>query len=438
MIEASMSAPIRIRPPDRSAILSSLRAGVVPARGLQHFQVGRSREIKALVDDIDSVAAGGSSVRFVIGRYGAGKTFFLQLVRTIALEKKFVCLNADLTPDRRLHAGGGQARALYTELLANASTRTKPEGGAIGAIVESFATSAVQEATASGEEPGAVISRRLAELSELPGGYDFAQVVQHYWNAYESGEDELREAAVRWLRGEYATRTDARGQLPGVRTIIDDSNVYESLKLLARFVRLAGYAGLMVTLDEMVNLHRIGNAQARRSNYEQILHMLNSGLQGGAQGMAVVMSGTPEFLTDTRRGLYSYEALATRLAENSFATEDIIDVSGPVIRLDTLTPEDIYLLLTKLVAVHAAGRDEGEIVDDAAVRAFIAHCDEVIGTSYFQTPRNTIKTFIDLLSVLEQNPDLQWPGLLAGIGRPQISDNPASLGPDDELADFEL
>jgi hypothetical protein len=433
-----MSEPLRIRPPERDAILGSLRAGVVPGRGLRHIQVGRAREIEALVGDLDRVKDGGSSVRFVIGRYGAGKTFFMQLIRTIALEKKMVTVHADLTPDRRLHATGGQARALYSEMMANAATRTQPEGGAISAIIERFATSAVQEAKDTGADVQDVIRVRLESLTELPGGYDFAHVVGRYWHAYENGDDELRAAAIQWFRGEFANKTEASRAL-GVRsiTIIDDSNVYESLKLFAQFVRLAGYTGLLVCLDEMVNLHRIGNSQARRSNYEQILHIVNNGLQGGAKHLGVIMSGTPEFLTDTRRGLYSYEALQTRLAENTFAGEGIVDVSGTVIRLDTLSPEDIYVLLTKLVAIYSIGRDK-PIIDDAAVRAFITHCNDVIGASYFQTPRNTIKSFIDLLSVLDQNPDLGWEMLLARIDKTEIQDNPAALDGDDEMADFVL
>jgi hypothetical protein len=430
-----MPDPIRIRPAERDAVVSSLRAGVVPARGLRHIQVGRAREIEALVGDLDRVADGGSSVRFVIGRYGAGKTFFMHLVRTIAQEKKFVTVYADLTPDRRLHATGGQARALYSELMVNMATRTQPDGGALGAVVERFVTSAIDQAKAEQREVAETISQKLASLTELPGGYDFAHVIGRYWEGWESGNDDLRSAAIRWLRAEFSTRTDARQAL-GVRTIIDDANVYDHLKLFARFVRLAGYSGLLVSLDEMVNLHRIGNAQARRSNYEQVLNIVNNGLQGGAEGLGVVMSGTPEFLTDTRRGLYSYEALQTRLAENSFAAEGLVDVSGAVIRLDTLSPEDIYVLLGKLLAVYGANRESAPQLDDDAVRAFIAHCSEVIGSSYFQTPRNTIKSFLDLVAILDQNPDAQWQSLLSNLGADSIADSPH--GTDDELSDFEL
>jgi len=422
----------RIRPRERDAIIQSLRAGVVPRTGLRHVQVGRVAEVEALVSDLDRLEDGGSAIRFVIGEYGAGKTFFLQLVRLIALEKKFVTVHADLTPERRLYGSGGQARSLYAELMRNASTRQKPEGGALASVVERFVSSAQTEADASGESPAAVIGTRLESLQELTGGYDFAQVIAAYWRAHDRGDEELQRHAVRWLRGEYSTRTEARQAL-GVRTIIDDAFFYDGLKLYARFVRLAGFSGLVVFLDELVNLYKLGNAQARNSNYEQILRILNDSLQGSGLGLGFVLGGTPDFLMDTRRGLYSYAALQTRLAENTFARDGLVDRSGPVINLANLTPEDLYVLLVKLRAVFATG-DGGVALPDEALAAFMEHCSSRVGSAYFRTPRNTIREFVNLLAVLDQNPGASWEDLL---GRVELApDENPDFGPlpDDELA----
>ncbi len=276
-----------IRPKERDAILQSLRAGVVPRIGQQHIQVGRASEVAAVLSDIDCIADGGSAIRLVIGEYGSGKTFFLNLVRAIALERKLVTASVDLNPDRRLHATGGQARSLYSELARNIATRAKPDGGAMPSIVERFVTSSLEEARTAEEKPEQVIRRRLEQLSELVGGYDFAEVVASYWRGHEAGDDALKSDAVRWLRGEFATKTDARAAL-GVRTIIDDATYYDMLKLFARFVRLAGYGGLLVTLDELVSLYRLANTQARNANYEQILRMLNDSLQGTAVGLGLI------------------------------------------------------------------------------------------------------------------------------------------------------
>src|SRR4051812_30233010 len=270
---------VRLRPRDRDAILQSLAAGVVPRRGQQHIQVGRVDEVRAVVTDIERIVDGGAAIRMVIGQYGSGKTFFLQLVRSIALEKGLVTMHADLSPERRLHATGGQARALYAELARNTATRSSPEGGAMPSIVERFITSARSEATVRGLSTDLIISSRLSSLSEMVAGYDFAAVIGAYWRGHEEGDEALQASAVRWLRGEYSTRTDARSDL-GVRTIIDDAGFYDHLKLFARFVKLAGYAGLLVSLDEMVNLYKLANTTARSANYEQILKVLNDCLQG--------------------------------------------------------------------------------------------------------------------------------------------------------------
>lgn len=403
-----------IRPRDRDAILRSLRAGVVPRQGLQHVQVGRVGEITALLRDIESIADGGSTLRLVIGEYGSGKTFFLHLVRSIALEKRLVTAHADLSPDRRLFASGGQARLLYAELMRNLATRSKPDGGGLPSVVERFVSSALQEAREEGADPEAIIHRRLEDLSEMVGGYDFAQVVAAYWKGHDTGDEVLKSNAVRWLRAEYSTRTEARQAL-GLRTIIDDANAYDHLKLMARFVRLAGYAGLFVCLDEMVNLFKLASTKARRSNYEQVLRILNDTLQGISTGVGFLFCGTPEFLSDPRRGLYSYPALETRLAESRYATGDVVDFSGPVVRLANLTPEDLYVLLEKLRHVYAGGEPERYLVPDEALTAFMDHCSNRIGEAYFRTPRSTIREFVGLLSVLEQNPGLAWDELIEGL-----------------------
>ncbi|MFC0545857.1 ATP-binding protein [Kutzneria chonburiensis] len=437
--------PARLRSKDRDTIINALRSGVVPRVGFQHIQVGRADEITAFTDDVRRIADGGAAVRFVIGEYGAGKTFFLNLMRSVAAEHKLVTTAADLTPDRRLQASGGQARALYSELMRNISTRSAPDGGALPGVVERFVTSAVQEATAAGTAPDTVIARRLDALSENVGGYDFAQVIAAYWRGHDTGNEQLKSDAIRWLRGEFSTRTDARAAL-GVRTIVDDNNFYDQLKLLAQFVRLAGFGGLMVCLDEMVNLYKLGHAGARKSNYEQVLRIVNDGLQGTVTGLGVYFGGTPELLMDTRRGLYSYEALRSRLAENAFAVGGLVDHTGPVLRLASLTPEDMYLLLEKLRHVYAGGDPDQYLVPDEALGAFMGHCSDKVGDAYFRTPRNTIKEFVNLLAVLAQNPGVRWEDTLSQVSvaaesNPDLvpfEDDADGLGGIDEAGDDEL
>jgi len=435
-----------IRPRERDAVLQSLRAGVVPRVGQHLIQVGRAKEVEALLKEIERVADGGSGFRLVIGDFGSGKTFFLNLIRSVALEKRFVTANADLNPDRRLHsASGGQARSLYAELMKNLSTRTKPDGGALPGVVERFVSEAAQEAKKTGVEPAKVIQQRLESLKELVNGYDFADVVEAYWHGHETANEELKSDAVRWLRAEFSTKTDAKNAL-GVRSIIDDSNGYDMLKLMARFVRLAGFAGLMVCLDELVNLYKLANTQARNSNYEQILRILNDSLQGSAVGLGILLGGTPEFLLDTRRGLYSYAALASRLAENRFAKDGLVDYAGPVLRLANLSKEDFYVLLEKLRHVQASGDPQKYLIPDEALPAFMDHCSTKIGEAYFRTPRTTITAFVSLLSVLEQNPGSKWQDMLGTLAveedeppaTPPGGAKPSGDSGDDDLASFKL
>lgn len=438
----------RIRLKERDAIIQSLKSGVTPKIGIQHIQVGRSNEVKALYKDIERISQGGAAFRLIIGDYGSGKTFFLSVVRSIALEKKLVTVNADLSPGRRVHASSGQARNLYSELMRNLATRNKPDGNALASVVERFVTQARKEADAKNTEVSTVIHQKLASLSELVGGYDFAKVIDAYWNGHEQDNEELKSNAIRWLRAEYSTKTDARRDLD-VRTIISDNSFYDALKLMSLFVRQAGYAGLLVNLDEMVNLYKLSNTQARTSNYEQILRILNDCLQGSAEYLGFLLGGTPEFLLDPRRGLYSYEALQSRLAENSFAQRaGVIDYSSPALHLASLTPEELYILLKNLRHVFAEGDAAKYLVPDDALKSFLRHCSQTIGDAYFRTPRNTIKAFLDMLAVLEQNPSMQWSDLINKIAieeeRPSdtdeimVDEKTGEIMSSDGLAEFKL
>lgn len=430
----------KIRAKERDAIIQSLKAGVTPKIGIQYIQVGRVNELKAMIQDIQRIEDGGAAFRLIIGDYGSGKTFFMSVVRAIALERKFVTLHADLSPDRRLHATGGQAKNLYSELMKNMSTRNKPDGNALTSVVEKFITQVQKEAESNDYSVEKVIHKRLTAISEMVGGYDFAKVIEIYWKASEEDNEHLKACAIKWLRAEYSTKTDARNDL-GVRTIISDAFFYDALKIMSLFVRQAGYSGLLVNLDEMVNLYKLSNTQARKSNYEQILRILNDCLQGNAEYIGFLLGGTPEFLLDPYKGLYSYEALQTRLAENNFAKQaDVIDYSSPALHLACLSPEELYILLKNLRHIYASGDCTKYLVPDDSLTAFLIHCNQTIGEAYFKTPRNTIKAFLDMLTVIEQHPEISWQQLLESlkIEEEKNSDMEIEIENDDNLTDFRL
>ena len=437
-----------IKAKDRETVIQSLKSGVVPRLGLQHIQVGRSEELRSFINDVNTIAEGGTSFRFVIGEYGSGKTFFLSLVRSIALEKGLVTMHADLSPNKRLHGSDGQPRLLLSEMITNLSTRTKQDGNALQNIIERFISSAKEESEAKGTAVAEIISGRLSELNEVPGGYSFVSVLKKYWEGYESGNPELMDRAMKWLRAGYTTKTDTLREL-GIREFINDASFYNTLKLYSVLVRKAGYAGLLVCLDEMVNLYKISSSVSRKANYEEILSMLNNTLQGSFSNIGFIMCGTPEFLTDNARGLYSYEALKSRLAENSFTRQlGLTDYNSIVLRLSSLTKEELYLLLCNLRHVFAYGKEEDYLVPDEALLAFLHHCANKIGESYFRTPRTTIKSFLDLLSTLEQYPDYKWNDIIETVEIQQdiepsrveelLVSNTPSTGDDDEFASFKL
>lgn len=443
-----------MKPKERDIIVRALRSGVVPRAGLQHIQVGRYQELKSFLSDIENVADGGTSFRLVIGEYGSGKTFFLSLVRSIAMEKGLVTMNADLTPAKRLHGREGQSRMLLSDLVTSLSTRTRQDGNALQNILERFLSTARQKAEDEGVTLRHACETMLADLHEYIGGFAFAKVVQIYCQAYEDCDDRRMHNAMRWLRCEYSTKTDAMRDL-GVREFINDQSFFNTIVLYSILVRKAGYKGLFVCLDEMVNLYKISNTVSRKANYEEVLNIVNSTLQGNLHGLGFVMSGTPEFLTDTSRGLYSYEALRSRLAENSFSKNlGLNDFNSTVLRLPNLTAEEMYLLLKNIRNVFALGNEADYLVPDKALMAYLNHCSAKIGESYFRTPRNTIKGFVDLLSVLQQYPDRKWdeiiddieiapdtePTALADTGAKQQkgADKDADDSVDEQFANFKL
>lgn len=414
--------PQKRRVPKRIAqiVLNSLKGGVVPRIGLPYITVGRKAEIEALLHDVDVIQEGGASFRFIVGRYGSGKSFLLQTIRNYVMDKKFVVVDGDLSPERRLQGSKGQGLATYRELIQNLSTKTRPEGGALTLILDrwinSVQTQVVSEGIAS-DDPKfeAAVDQKIygviSSLNELVHGFDFAKLLNMYYHAYMSGDDETKAKVVKWFRGEYSHKTEAKKDL-GVDIIISDSNWYEYLKLFATFFRQAGYAGLMIMIDELVNIYKIPNAISRQYNYEKILTMYNDTLQGKAKYLGIIMCGTPQAVEDRRRGVYSYEALRSRLASGKFAQESARDMYAPVIKLEPLTAEEMLVLTEKLADMHANLYGYERTITDNDLAQFIKIEYARVGADTNITPREIIRDFIELLDIVWQNPDKKITDLL--------------------------
>ena len=398
-----------------TSLLASVSAGVVPRAGAPYLAIGRTDEISALLSDLELVNEGGGSMRFLIGRYGSGKSFLMQLIRGYALERGFLAADADLSPERRLYGSGGSGVATYRELMKNLASKSSPDGGALPRILARWITG-LQAAVAAeglpteGEPFAAELNRRvlsaLQELEFLVGGFDFAHVITAYYRAYTDGDELRKSACLRWLRGEFSTKTEARQELGfAVSVIIDDENWYDFLKLWAAAARTMGYRGLVVFIDECVNLYKITHRVSRENNYEKILAMFNDTLQGRAPGLALILAGTPQFLEDTRRGLFSYEALRSRLCDSRFALEGFKNLIGPVIRLRRLSDDELFALIARVTRLYAQnyGRDPGITPEQMA--QFLQICLRRAGADSMITPREMLRDYMTVLNILMQNPD---------------------------------
>lgn len=406
-------------------VLNSLKGGVVPRIGLPYITVGRKNEIEALLHDVDIISEGGASFRFIVGRYGSGKSFLMQTIRNYVMDRGFIVADADLSPERRLQGTRGQGLATYRELIGNLSTKTKPEGGALTLVLDRW-ISTVQNDTVreSGLGPGdpalaAETERKIfavtSSVSELVHGFEFAKLLSAYYRAYVDGDDGTKAKVVRWFRGEYTLKSEARNEL-GVNMVITDDDWYDYLKLFATFFRLAGYTGMMIMVDELVNIYKIPHSVTRQNNYEKMLTMYNDTLQGKARYLGIIMGATPQALEDRRRGIYSYEALRSRLAEGRFSKPGARDLLAPVIRLEPLTAEEMLVLCEKLADMHAGlyGYERSMTTDDLA--GFIRIEFDRIGADRNITPREVIRDFIELLDLLSQNPDMALEELLESDG----------------------
>ncbi len=412
MNEDTRKVPRRIA----QTVLGSLKGGVVPRIGLPYITVGRKNEIEALLHDVEIIAEGGASFRFIVGRYGSGKSFLLQTIRNYVMDRGFIVADADLSPERRLQGTRGQGLATYRELIGNLATKTRPEGGALSLILDRWINNVQSETVQeTGLTPGdpaltAAVDKKIyavtASLRELVHGFEFARLVSIYYHAYLAGDDETKVKVIRWFRAEYNLKKEAKEEL-GVNLVITDDDWYEYLKLFATFFRLAGYAGMMVMIDELVNIYKIPNAITRQYNYEKMLTMYNDTLQGKAKYLGFIMGATPQALEDKRRGIYSYEALRSRLAEGKFSRPGARDLLSPVIRLEPLTPEEMLVLCEKLADMHAGlyNYPRRVVTDDLAV--FIKIEYGRIGADQNITPREVIRDFIELLDLLYQKPSLE-------------------------------
>ncbi len=420
-----------------NTLISSLSAGVVPRSGAPYIAIGRKEEIESLLENLDDVKEGGAACRFVIGRYGSGKSFLIQLIRGYALERGFVSMDADLSPERRLSGGSGAGLATYKELLINMATKACPDGGALSTILSRDFTSIRSSLIARGIMPESdcfvtevkkCVYEKLSKLEGDVGGFDFARVLGEYYSASLEDNEAKKTACLRWLRGEYSTKTEAKTALGfSVSTVIDDDNWYNYIKLIASLSVNLGYSGLVMFIDECVNLYKIPNRISREANYEKLLAIFNDTLQGKAKNLGVIFGGTPQFLEDTRRGLFSYDALKSRLTDSRYSELGYQNLSSPVIRLRRLSSNELLALVRRLSRLYI--EKEGERapkLSDEQIALFMERSLQRAGADELITPREIIRDFLTLLNILRDNKDASFEKLLDSAKVTEVSDSSSS------------
>jgi len=413
------SIPLRVA----KTLLNALKGGVVPRTGLGHIMVGRKDEVEALLNDVETIQDGGAAFRFIVGKYGAGKSFLLQTIRNYAMAKDFVVIDADLSPERRLTGSKGEGLATYKELMKNLATKTSPDGGALALLLQKWISKIKMEVMSEKNLPDdnyvlnshvtVKIHQAVDSLQTIVNGFDFAKIISLYWKATLNDDDELKNKTLKWLRGEYSTKIEANGDL-GVRVIISDDNWYDYIKLLALFVVKAGYKGMLMLIDELANIYKVSNSASRQNNYEKILMMYNDIMQGKAQYLGVIMGGTPQCIEDARRGLFSYEALKSRLENSKFMDANTRDLLSPIIRLQTLKPEEMYVLVEKLEQIHGKAYKYPPTLTHDEIEYFIQSEYERVGADQNITPREIIRDFIEILNIILQNPQKTISRILKG------------------------
>ena len=394
-----------------SILINALKGGVVPRVGLEYITVGRAQEIAAILHDINMIEDGGASFRFIVGKYGSGKSFLLQTIRNYATAKGFVVVDADLSPERRFAGTKGQGLATYKELIKNLSTKSKPDGGALPLILEKWISGiqvSVKAKTNAGDNQfDDLVEREIytvaSSLEGMINGFEFAKAVDAYWKAYKQDDAAAKSNVLKWFRGEYTSRKEAKDDL-GINFIVTDETWYDFLKIFAAFLVGAGYKGMIVVIDELVNIFKIPNSITRANNYEKILTIYNDVLQGKASHIGFLMGATPQCVEDKYKGIFSYEALRSRLAEGHFATADTRDLSAPIIRLQMLSQEEMYILIEKLLNIHAQLYGYSSALSHEDLLYFLTVEYNRVGAETHITPREIIRDFIELINILYQNP----------------------------------
>lgn len=412
------------RIPKRKAIvlLNALQGGVVPRVGLGYISVGREQEINALLRDIEVIENGGSTFRLISGNYGTGKTFLIQTIKEYLLDKGFVTCDCDLSPERCFIGTNGKNKGLATfqKLVSNISIKTCPEGGALQYILDDFISKIVMDEENNTSAASNINSKESARKSFqkflIPfrtkvHGIEFTNILLRYYDAYQSNDFDEINRCLKWLKGEYRLRSEVKNDF-GSSIMITDDDWFDFLDLYVTLFKIIGFKGLFIMFDEVINLFRIINPSYRLKNYEKVLNMYNDTLQGKVKNVGIILAGTPESIYDSTKGLFSYEALKSRLYfANPLQTK--INPLSPIITLSPLTQSDLVVLLERLSVIHSEVTGYNNEISLEEILSFLQYVyghSEVVATT-----RSIIRDFLNLLNTKNDDNSLSFEDVLKNI-----------------------
>lgn len=414
----------RINPKEASTIIKSLEAGVVPDIGLGHLLVGRKAEVDELIKILSHIEDGDSDLRFWVGDFGSGKSFMLKTIENLALSKNFVVSTIDLNPSRRFYATDRKAVNLYSTVLENIRTKNLRSGNVIESIIEQWISTIFKNLS---DEKGydlkelmagfyrdeviGIILETLSRFEAVGLSYELGQAISKYYEGFITGDRILKLKAIRWIRGDITTKTEAKKEL-GINEIINDDNYFEAIKNLAELFREIGYQGFVINFDEAVNLYKLPHSTTRQRNYEKILNIYNECKSNLAKGLFINLAATRKTVFDESRGLASYGALKGRLGTEASMDSDFINTNKTVLGLKVLSDEEIYTLLENLVSIYNIHyKTKIDFTSDQIVTYMEGQLNRP-GADEFLTPRAVIKDFIEILDIKRQNPDAEISDLL--------------------------
>lgn len=384
------------------SIINALKNGNVPPEGVGEICVGRERELEEFDKIFSKVKDGAAVTRFLNGEFGSGKSFFLKLLEERALADNFVVAKVTLSRDVPFN----KFEVVYRSIVASLRCKT---GTSLEHIIEKWTTQlrmmALRETTDPYQQERIVIDNINNDLKEVrKHATTFAAAIENYYKLSARGDQETAKYAMAWLSGEKNIPYTIKRQF-GVKGDIDRENAFKYLEALSSFLMALKYSGLIILIDEAEHIMTLHTKKLRDTAYDYMRFIYDECSLGRFHNTLFIFAGTPEFFEDPKMGVPSYTALNERI-EDVLNTE-FKDLRKPIIRLDGFKKDNLMELSDRLISMHEEVYEwEAKPVRESLDGIIARHEANAELTGYI-SPRNFVKSFISVLDVVQQNPELR-------------------------------